>query len=283
MISAVFVDRPRLAIVIAILMTLAGVLSLLRIPVAQFPDIVPPQVTISTSYAGASAAVVEATVAQPLEAQIVGVDKMIYMKSNSGNDGSYCADRQLRAGHQSRHRHGQRQQPRAAGAVQAAARGAALRPHRAQAFRRDPGVPAVLQRGRQAGPAVHQQLRHHQRARPAGAHAGRRRCAAVRTAGLLDAYLVRHEPADQPESRAVRHHRRDPAAECAGAGGPHRRAADQRCDAVPAQRADAGTPDHAGAVRPHRDPRQSRRFGAAAVATSRASSLVRRTWTPRAG
>ncbi|MEJ0015773.1 MAG: multidrug efflux RND transporter permease subunit [Acetobacteraceae bacterium] len=89
MISAVFVDRPRLAIVIAILMTLAGVLSILRIPVAQFPDIVPPQVTVSTTYTGASAEVVEATVAQPLEAQIVGVDKMIYMKSNSGNDGSY--------------------------------------------------------------------------------------------------------------------------------------------------------------------------------------------------
>ncbi len=89
MISAVFVDRPRLAIVIAILVTLAGVLSLLRIPVAQFPDIVPPQVTISTNYTGASAAVVEATVAQPLEAQIIGVDKMIYMKSSSGNDGSY--------------------------------------------------------------------------------------------------------------------------------------------------------------------------------------------------
>src|SRR5579859_3809141 len=89
MISAVFVDRPRLAIVIAILMTLAGALSMLRIPVAQFPDIVPPQVTISTQFAGASAAVVESTVAQPLEAQIVGVDKMIYMKSNSGNDGSY--------------------------------------------------------------------------------------------------------------------------------------------------------------------------------------------------
>ena len=125
MISAVFVDRPRLAIVIAIVMTLAGVLSLLRIPVAQFPDIVPPQVPITTSYPGASAAVVEATVAQPLEAQIVGVDKMIYMKSTSGNDGSYTPDRQLRARHQSRHQHGQRQQPRAAGAAQAAARGAA--------------------------------------------------------------------------------------------------------------------------------------------------------------
>ncbi len=89
MISAVFVDRPRLAIVIAIIMTLAGALSMLRIPVAQFPDIVPPQVQVTTRYPGASAAVVEATVAQPLEAQVNGADRMIYMKSNAGNDGSY--------------------------------------------------------------------------------------------------------------------------------------------------------------------------------------------------
>src|ERR1700761_1363998 len=89
MISAVFVDRPRLAIVIAILLTLAGALSLLRIPVSQFPDIVPPQVTVATTFTGASAAVVEQTVAQPLEAAVVGVDKLIYMKYNSANDGSY--------------------------------------------------------------------------------------------------------------------------------------------------------------------------------------------------
>ena len=89
MISGVFIRRPRLAVVIAILLTLAGALSLQRIAVSQFPDIVPPQVTVATSFAGASAAVVEQTVAQPLEAAIVGVDKMIYMKSNSANDGSY--------------------------------------------------------------------------------------------------------------------------------------------------------------------------------------------------
>jgi hydrophobe/amphiphile efflux-1 (HAE1) family protein len=89
MISSVFIDRPRLAIVIAVLITLAGLIALTRIPVAQFPDIVPPQVSVTTSYPGASAAVVEATVAQPLEAQIVGADKMIYMRSYSGNDGSY--------------------------------------------------------------------------------------------------------------------------------------------------------------------------------------------------
>ncbi|MCB8877367.1 efflux RND transporter permease subunit [Acidisoma silvae] len=89
MISSVFIDRPRLAIVIAVLISLAGLIALTRIPVAQFPDIVPPQVSVTTSYPGASAAVVEATVAQPLEAQIVGAQDMIYMRSYSGNDGSY--------------------------------------------------------------------------------------------------------------------------------------------------------------------------------------------------
>lgn len=89
MFSAIFVDRPRLAIVIAIVITIAGALAISRIPVAQFPDLVPPQVQVSTTYPGASASVVEAAVAQPLESQIVGVDKMLYMKSNSGNDGSY--------------------------------------------------------------------------------------------------------------------------------------------------------------------------------------------------
>src|SRR5246127_3576532 len=89
MISAIFVDRPRLAVVIAIVITIAGLVALTRIPVAQFPDIVPPQVQVSAVYPGASAAVVEASVAQPIEAQVVGVNKMIYMKSTSGNDGSY--------------------------------------------------------------------------------------------------------------------------------------------------------------------------------------------------
>ncbi len=84
MISAVFVDRPRLAIVIAFVITIAGALALLQIPVAQFPDIVPPQVTVSGVFPGASAEVVEASVAQPLEAQVVGVDRSLYMKSTSG-------------------------------------------------------------------------------------------------------------------------------------------------------------------------------------------------------
>jgi hydrophobe/amphiphile efflux-1 (HAE1) family protein len=89
MLSAIFVDRPRLAIVIAVVTTIAGLLSLLIIPISQYPDIVPPQVSVTTMYPGANSTVVDATVAQAIEAQVVGVDKMIYMKSVSGDDGSY--------------------------------------------------------------------------------------------------------------------------------------------------------------------------------------------------
>ena len=89
MLSAVFVDRPRLAIVIALVTTIAGLLSLFVIPLAQYPDIVPPQVQVTTMYPGANSTIVDATVAQAIEAQVVGVDKMIYMKSVSGDDGSY--------------------------------------------------------------------------------------------------------------------------------------------------------------------------------------------------
>jgi multidrug efflux pump subunit AcrB len=88
-ISSVFIRRPRLAIVIAIVISIAGILALMRIPVAQLPDIVPPQVQVSAFYPGASADVVESAVAQPLESNVIGVDQMLYMKSTSGADGSY--------------------------------------------------------------------------------------------------------------------------------------------------------------------------------------------------
>ena len=88
MFSAFFIDRPKFAFVLSIVITLAGLISLTTLPVDQFPDITPPVVQVSATYPGANAQVVEATVAQPIEEQVNGVEDMIYLASTSGNDGT---------------------------------------------------------------------------------------------------------------------------------------------------------------------------------------------------
>jgi hydrophobe/amphiphile efflux-1 (HAE1) family protein len=82
-----FIDRPILATVISVFLTLIGLGALVALPVAQYPEIVPPTVQVTTSYPGASAQVVSQTVATPLEQEINGVEDMIYMSSQSTGDG----------------------------------------------------------------------------------------------------------------------------------------------------------------------------------------------------
>src|SRR6201998_4249028 len=89
MISKFFIERPVLANVLAILMVLIGGVALLRRAVAQYRDVVPPTVQVSTRYPGASARTVIDTVALPIEQQVNGVEGMIYMQSQAGGDGSY--------------------------------------------------------------------------------------------------------------------------------------------------------------------------------------------------
>ncbi|RCW88278.1 efflux RND transporter permease subunit [Paracoccus lutimaris] len=89
MISSVFIHRPRMAIVISLIITIAGYMGYKALPVAQFPDIVPPQVQVTAMYPGADAGALEQSVAQVIEPAINGVDSMIYMQSTSGSDGTY--------------------------------------------------------------------------------------------------------------------------------------------------------------------------------------------------
>ncbi len=89
MISKFFIDRPIFATVLSVLITLIGLISLNFLPVAQYPRITPPGISVTINYPGASAPVVADTVAAPIEQQFNGIDGMLYMSSQMGNDGSY--------------------------------------------------------------------------------------------------------------------------------------------------------------------------------------------------
>src|SRR6202140_228385 len=84
--SSFFIRRPIVSMVIAIVTVLLGVVSLLGLPIAQFPQIIPPQIVLTTSFTGADAVTIEQSVATPIEQQMNGVDKMLYMQSINAND-----------------------------------------------------------------------------------------------------------------------------------------------------------------------------------------------------
>lgn len=89
MFSKFFINRPIFSTVIAIIMVLAGLITVKTLPVAQFPDITPPTVMVMASYPGADAETVAKVIGEPIEQQVNGVENMLYMSSNSSSDGSY--------------------------------------------------------------------------------------------------------------------------------------------------------------------------------------------------
>src|SRR5882672_2388086 len=86
--SNFFINRPIVATVIAILTVLGGLIALRGLPLAQFPEIVPPQIIVSTTYTGADAVTIEQSVSTPVEQQMNGVDNLLYMQSTNANDGT---------------------------------------------------------------------------------------------------------------------------------------------------------------------------------------------------
>ena len=89
MISKTFIERPKFAMVIALIITLSGLISMTLLPVSEYPEVAPPQVKVQARWPGASALVMEESVGQVIEDVVNGVEGMEYMSSNSANDGSY--------------------------------------------------------------------------------------------------------------------------------------------------------------------------------------------------
>ena len=83
MFSRIFIERPRFAMVISIVLTIAGLISVFSLPIALYPEITPPEIVVSASYPGASAEVVARTIGIPLEEEVNGIENMLYMSSSS--------------------------------------------------------------------------------------------------------------------------------------------------------------------------------------------------------
>ena len=98
MISHFFIARPKFAMVLSIVVVLVGIVSLIGLPIAQYPNVTPPTISVTAIYPGANAVTVADTVATPIEQQVNGVERMLYMNSRCTNDGQMTLDVTFRLG-----------------------------------------------------------------------------------------------------------------------------------------------------------------------------------------
>ena len=252
MISKFFIEHPVLANVLAIVLVVIGAVSLYRLPVSEYPNVVPPTVQVTASYPGASAQTVIDTVALPIENQVNGVDRMLYMQSTSAPDGTYSLTVTFAIGTDPNI-----DQVLVQNRVQLAL--ASLpEPVQAQGVSVQKKNTAILQivtldsPDRKFDSLVHEQLRDDQPDRRARPPARRRQRQGVRRGQLLDAHLDGSAAPAVVRPAAEGRHRRHPRAKPEHRRRPGRHAARSARDRVPVygRRPVAARP--AGGVRQHR-------------------------------
>ena len=252
-----FIDRPIFATVVSMIITILGVISLRFLPIAEYPEIAPPTVSIRATYPGASAQIIAETVATPIEQEVNGVDDMLYINSQSTGDGQVTINVVFKPG---------TNVDEAQVLVQN--RVAVAEPRLPEDVRRlgisvrkaSPDLMMVVHMVSPDGSresAVHFELRDALRQRRADAHRRRRRRDRVRRARLLDAYLAR--PGQGGGARLDRRRGRRSVAglQSAGRGRFDQSAASNVGRRLHAQRQDARAADLAGPVRRYRRARRA--------------------------
>jgi len=233
MISKFFIERPVLANVIAILMIVIGAVALFQLPVAQYPDVVPPTVSVTTRYPGASARTVIETVALPIEQQVNGVEGMIYMQSYAASDGSYNLTVTFKIGTDLNFAQVLGPEPGGKRGSATAVRGAGARRRGAEEIHLDAADRDADVERSEARQPVPVELRHHQPEGRVVARSRRRQRDRVRLRQLRHAHLARSEQDEGEGTERQRRGRRVAVAEQPGDGRPDRRAAGAGYGALP--------------------------------------------------
>ena len=199
--SSFFIDRPIFAAVLSAFILIAGAIALFKLPISEYPEVVPPSVVVRATYPGANPKVIAETVAAPLEQEIIGVENMLYMSSQATIDGTLALTVTFKHRHGHRQRAGAGAEPRRAGAAAPARGSARARRHDAEELARPHDGRASHVARRPLRLAVSAQLRDAEHPRRARAPARHGRRARVRRRRLRHARVARSAEARRAQSR----------------------------------------------------------------------------------